>query len=450
MRLTVVGAGYVGLTTAVCFAHLGNEVMVVEKLPEKVQALKEGKVPFYEPGLEEMLKENLSLGRLSFTTDLKEGLGFSDVIFICVGTPQKPDGSADLSQVEEVARETARLMEGYKLLVEKSTVPVNTHKLIKRTVERYLKRRGKILEFDVASNPEFLREGSAVRDFLEPDRIVIGVESERARQIMEALYKDFKCPIIFTDPATSELIKHASNSFLAMKISYINMVADLCEKVGADVRLVAEGMGYDKRIGREFLRAGIGWGGSCFPKDIKAFMKMAKDHGVDFSLLEEVDKINQRRAVQFVEKVKSVLWSLKDKTLAVWGLSFKPNTDDIREAPSLRLVSMLLKEGARLKLYDPKAMENFKRLYPPGKDLDYAPDMYSAVEGASALLIFTEWEEFQKADLSKVKELMELPIIIDGRNIYDPDVVRGLGFEYYGVGCPKGPLTLPAGRPRTL
>jgi len=436
MRLTVVGAGYVGLTTAVCFAHLGNEVMVVEKLPEKVQVLKEGKVPFYEPGLEEMLKENLSLGRLFFTTDLKEGLDFSDVIFICVGTPQRPDGSADLSQVEEVARETAKLMEGYKLLVEKSTVPVNTHKLIKRTVERYLKMRGKILGFDVASNPEFLREGSAVRDFLEPDRIVIGVESERARRIMEELYKDFKCPIIFTDPTTSELIKHASNSFLAMKISYINMVADLCEKVGADVRLVAEGMGYDKRIGREFLRAGIGWGGSCFPKDIKAFIKMAKDHGVDFSLLEEVDKINQRRAVQFVEKVRSVLWSLKDKTLAVWGLSFKPNTDDIREAPSLRLVPMLLKEGARLKLYDPKAMKNFKKLYPPGKDLDYAPDMYSAVEGASALLIFTEWEEFQKADLRRVKELMELPIIIDGRNIYEPEVVRGLGFEYYGVGVP--------------
>jgi UDPglucose 6-dehydrogenase len=420
MRLTVVGAGYVGLTTAVCFAHLGNEVMVVEKLPEKVQALKKGEVPFYEPGLEEMLRESQSLGRLSFTTDLKEGLDFSDVIFICVGTPQKPDGSADLSQVEEVAGETARFMEGYKLLVEKSTVPVNTHKLIKRTVERYLKRRGKILEFDVASNPEFLREGSAVRDFLEPDRIVIGVESQRAHQIMEALYKDFKCPIIFTDPATSELIKHASNSFLAMKISYINMVADLCEKVGADVRLVAEGMGYDKRVGREFLRAGIGWGGSCFPKDIKAFIKMAKDHGVDFSLLEEVDKINQRRAVQFVEKVKSVLWSLKDKTLAVWGLSFKPNTDDIREAPSLRLVSILLREGARLKLYDPKAMENFKKVYPPDKDLDYAPDMYSAVEGASALLIFTEWEEFQRADLGRVKELMELPIIIDGRNIYEP------------------------------
>jgi UDPglucose 6-dehydrogenase len=436
MRLTVVGQGMWGLPPQYALPTLSTRLWWWKNCQRRVQALKEGNVPFYEPGLEEMLKENLSLGRLFFTTDLKEGLDFSDVIFICVGTPQRPDGSADLSQVEEVARETAKLMEDYKLLVEKSTVPVNTHKLIKRTVERYLKRRGKILEFDVASNPEFLREGSAVRDFLEPDRIVIGVESERARRIMEELYKDFKCPIIFTDPATSELIKHASNSFLAMKISYINMVADLCEKVGADVRLVAEGMGYDKRIGREFLRAGIGWGGSCFPKDIKAFIKMAKDYGVDFSLLEEVDKINQRRAVQFVEKVKSVLWSLKDKTLAVWGLSFKPNTDDIREAPSLRLVPMLLKEGARLKLYDPKAMENFKKLYPPGKDLDYAPDMYSAVEGASALLIFTEWEEFQRADLSRVKELMELPIIIDGRNIYEPDAVRGLGFEYYGVGVP--------------
>jgi nucleotide sugar dehydrogenase len=436
MKLTVVGAGYVGLTTAVCFAHLGHEVMVVEKLPNKVELLKEGKVPFYEPGLEELLKENLSLGRLSFTTELKQGLNFSEVIFICVGTPQNPDGSADLSQVEEVARETAKIMESYKLFVEKSTVPVNTHKLIKRTVERYLQRRGKQIEFDVVSNPEFLREGSAIKDFLEPDRIVVGVESQRARQIMEELYRDFKCPVIFTDPATSELIKHASNSFLAMKISYINMVADLCEKVGADVRLVAEGMGYDKRIGREFLRAGIGWGGSCFPKDIKAFIKMAKDHGVDFSLLEEVDKINQRRAVQFVEKVKNVLWSLKGKTLAVWGLSFKPNTDDIREAPSLRIIPLLLKEGAFLKLYDPKAMENFKALYPPGKDLTYEKDIYKTVEGASALLILTEWEEFEKADLERVKELMELPIIVDGRNMYDPKKVRELGFEYYGVGVP--------------
>ncbi len=436
MKLTVIGAGYVGLTTAVCFAYLGNQLMVVEKLSEKVEALREGKVPFYEPGLEDLLRESQSSGRLSFTTDLREGLNFSDVIFICVGTPQKPDGSADLSQVEEVARETAKLMEGYKLFVEKSTVPVNTHKLIKRTVERYLQRRGKQIEFDVVSNPEFLREGNAVKDFLEPDRIVVGVESQRARRIMEELYRDFKCPIIFTDPATSELIKHASNSFLAMKISYINMVADLCEKVGADVRLVAEGMGYDKRIGKDFLRAGIGWGGSCFPKDIKAFIKMAEDHGVDFSLLKEVDKINSRRAYQFVEKVKNAIWSLRGKTLAIWGLSFKPNTDDIREAQSLRIIPLLLKEGALLKLYDPKAMDNFKKLYPPSKDLDYAQDMYSAVKGASALLILTEWEEFEKADLSKVKELMELPIIIDGRNIYNPEEVRKLGFEYYGVGVP--------------
>ncbi|WP_448583419.1 UDP-glucose dehydrogenase family protein [Thermocrinis sp.] len=436
MRLTVVGAGYVGLTTAVCFAHLGHEVKVVEKLPHKVELLKEGKVPFYEPGLEELLLESLRKGRIDFTTQLSEGVEFSEVIFICVGTPQNPDGSADLSQVEEVARETAKLMNSYKLLVEKSTVPVNTHKLIKRTVERYLRKRGKSVEFDTASNPEFLREGSAIKDFLYPDRIVIGVESEKARKILWELYKDFNCPIIFTDPATSELIKHASNSFLAMKISYINMVADLCEKVGADIKLVAEGMGYDKRIGKDFLRAGIGWGGSCFPKDIKAFIKMAEDHGVDFSLLKEVDKINSRRAYQFVEKVKNAIWSLRGKTLAIWGLSFKPNTDDIREAPSLRIIPLLLKEGALLKLYDPKAMDNFKKVYPPSKDLDYAQDMYSAVKGTSALLILTEWEEFEKADLSKVRELMELPIIIDGRNIYNPEEVRRLGFEYYGVGVP--------------
>ncbi|WP_448587178.1 UDP-glucose dehydrogenase family protein [Thermocrinis sp.] len=434
MRITVVGAGYVGLTTAVCFAHLGNEVMVVEKVQKKVELLKDGRVPFYEPGLEDLLVENLRKGRISFTTQLSEGVEFSDLIFICVGTPQNPDGSADLSQVEEVAKETAKLMNSYKLLVEKSTVPVNTHKLIKRTVERYLKIRGKSMEFDVASNPEFLREGSAVQDFLYPDRIVIGVESQRSREILQELYKDFTCPIIFTDPATSELIKHASNSFLAMKISYINMVADLCEKVGADVRLVAEAMGYDKRIGREFLRAGIGWGGSCFPKDIKAFIRMAEDQGVDFSLLKEVDKINTRRAQQFVDKVKSVIWSLRGKSLAIWGLSFKPNTDDIREAPSLKIIPLLLKEGAFLKLYDPKAMDNFKALYPPGKDLTYAEDMYDAVKDASALLILTEWREFEEADLKKVKELMELPIIVDGRNIYDPKKVRELGIEYYGIG----------------
>ncbi len=433
MRITVVGGGYVGLTTGVCFAYLGHEVMVVEKISEKVSMLSQGVSPIYEPGLEELLQENLKKNRISFTTNLREGLSFSDVIFICVGTPQNPDGSADLSQVEEVARETAKLMDSYKLLIEKSTVPVNTHKLIKKTVIRYLR---KPVDFDVASNPEFLREGSAVKDFLEPDRIVVGVESERAKEIFQELYKDFKCPIIFTDPATAELIKHASNSFLAMKISFINMVAELCEKTGADVKLVAEGMGYDKRIGREFLNAGIGWGGSCFPKDVKAFYRMGTDYGVDFSLIKEVEKINERRTDHFIDKVKSALWSVRNKTLAVWGLSFKPNTDDIREAPSIKIISRLIKEGARIRAYDPKAVENFRRLFPEGRDISYAEGPYKALEGAQALLILTEWDEFRHADLDRVKELLEIPVIIDGRNIFEPEEMKRMGFEYYCIGRP--------------
>ncbi len=432
MKLTVVGGGYVGLTTGVCFAHLGHEVVVVEKIPQKVELLRAGRSPIYEPGLEELMHESLSSNRLKFTTDLKEGLEFSEVIFICVGTPQGPDGSADLSQVEEVTRETAKLMTSYKLLIEKSTVPVNTHQLIKKTVQRYIKNPD--IPYDVASNPEFLKEGSAVEDFLKPDRIVVGVESERAKKIFEELYKDFNCPIIFTDPATAELIKHASNSFLAMKISFINMVADLCEKTGADIKLVADGMGYDKRIGREFLNAGIGYGGSCFPKDVKAFIRIAQDYGLDFGLLREVDRINQERPIRFVEKVKSIFWSVKGKKLAVWGLAFKPNTDDIREAPSIKIVDMLLREGAKLSLYDPKAMENFKLLFPEGKGISYAKDPYSAVESAEGLLILTEWQEFKRADLGRVKGLMALPLIVDGRNVYEPEEVRALGFEYYPVG----------------
>ena len=436
MRVTVIGGGYVGLVTGACFSHLGNEVIVVEKVPEKVERLKRGESPIYEPGLEDLLREGLERGSLTFTTDIREGVNFSDVIFICVGTPSRPDGSADLSQVEEVARLTARNMNSYKLLVEKSTVPVNTHQLVKKTVQRYLRSD---VPFDVASNPEFLREGSAVYDFLNPDRIVVGVESERARRIMEELYKpltDKGFPLLITDPATAELIKHASNSFLAMKISFINMVADLCEKTGADVELVAEGMGYDKRIGREFLRAGIGYGGSCFPKDVKAFIKIAEDRGVDFSLLKEVERINSKRVEKFIEKVKNAVWTLKDKKVAVWGLAFKPNTDDIREAPSLRIVPELVKEGAKVRAYDPKAMENFKRVFVEGEDLIYVGDKYEAVEDAEVLLILTEWDEFAKADMEKVKELMALPIVIDGRNLFDPRRMEEIGFEYYSIGRP--------------
>ncbi len=427
MRITVMGAGYVGLTTGVCFSHLGHHVLVVEKLPEKVSMLKDGKLPIYEPGLEDLLLENLSR-RISFTTSVEEGIAFSDIIFISVGTPQNQDGSADLSQVEEVARTVATHMESYKLLVEKSTVPVNTHKLIKKTIQRNAKRE---VDFDVASNPEFLREGSALKDFLEPDRVVVGVESERAKDIFKEIYKDIRAPIIFTDPATAELIKHASNSFLAMKISFINMIADLCEKTGADVKLVADGMGYDKRIGRSFLNAGIGWGGSCFPKDVKAFIKIAESYGVDFSLLKEVERVNSSRIKRFIEKVQDVLWSLKDKKLALWGLAFKPNTDDIREAPSIKIVSALLEHGAKVYAYDPKAMENFKRFFPK---INYGNSMYDVLKDADALLIITEWEEFVKANLFKVKNLMKLPIIIDGRNVYEPSHVRELGFEYYPMG----------------
>lgn len=431
MNITVIGGGYVGLTTGICLSHLGHKVKVVEKIPQKVQMLKEGHLPIYEPGLEELLQEGLKQDRISFTTDIVEGIDFSQVIFVCVGTPEQEDGSADLSQVEEVARLTAQHMKTYKMLVEKSTVPVNTHKLIKKTVQRYMKSP---IEFDVVSNPEFLREGNAVKDFLQPDRIVIGVESDRAKSIMQEIYKPIKAPIIFTDPATAELIKHASNSFLAMKISFINMIADLCEKTGADVKLVADGIGYDRRIGRAFLDAGIGWGGSCFPKDVKAFIKIAEDHGVDFSLLKEVERINAERIDRFIQKVKTALWSLKDKRLAVWGLSFKPNTDDIRYAPSIKVVSALLKHGAKLSLYDPKAMNNFKRIFPEGKDLSYAQDMYQALVNCEALLILTEWEEFKKADLQRVKELLRLPIIIDGRNIYEPSKMKEEGFEYYCMG----------------
>ncbi|MCS7084328.1 MAG: UDP-glucose/GDP-mannose dehydrogenase family protein [Aquificaceae bacterium] len=432
MRITVVGAGYVGLTTAACFAHLGHEVMVVEKLRHKVELLNSGKVPIYEPGLEELISQNLSVKRLFLTTEIEQGLDFSSVIFICVGTPENPDGSADLSQVEEVARQCANIKSDYKLLVEKSTVPVNTHKLIKKTLERYSKDTNQ--SFEVASNPEFLREGSAIEDFLNPDRIVIGVESQRAKEIFLELYKDFNCPIIFTDPSTAELIKHASNSFLATKISFINMIADLCERVGADVKLVADGMGFDKRIGRAFLNAGLGFGGSCFPKDLKAFIKIANSYGLDFGLLREVERINSQRAINFVQKVKDALWNIKGKTLAIWGLSFKPNTDDIREAPSMRVIELLLKEGANLRLYDPKAALNFSRLFPSSERILYLEDKYEALKGACALLIITEWPEFENANLETIKELLELPLIFDGRNIFDPKRMQQLGFEYYAMG----------------
>ncbi|WP_457623559.1 UDP-glucose dehydrogenase family protein [Persephonella sp.] len=435
MKITVIGAGYVGLVTAACFADIGNEVVCVEKVSSKLEKLCRGISPIYEPGLTEMLQRNIKEGRIQFTDKIEEGVEFSDVIFLCVGTPQGEDGKADLSQVEEASRQIAQSMESYKLIIEKSTVPVNTHQWVKKTVRRYIKNSD--IPFDVASNPEFLREGSAIYDFMNPDRIVVGVESEKAKKIMEELYKPFTekgFPLLVTTPQAAELIKHASNSFLAMKISYINMIADLCEKVGADINEVADGMGYDKRIGRAFLNAGIGYGGSCFPKDVQAFIKIAEDHGLDFGLLRETEKINKSRRRKFLDRIEDILWIAKDKNIAVWGLAFKPNTDDIREAPSIDIVGELNKLGANLRLYDPKAVENFKTLFPEGDNISYPSDKYEALKDADALLILTEWDEFKDADLEKIKKLMRLPIVIDGRNIFEPEKMKEMGFEYYSIG----------------
>ena len=434
MKITVIGTGYVGLVTALGFSELGNEVMCVDKMPSKLAKLSKGICPIYEPELTELLQKQIKKGKIHFTDKIKEGVNFSDIIFLCVGTPQGDTGKADLSQVEEASIDIAHNMNSYKLIIEKSTVPVNTHQWVKTVIKRYLKNN---IKFDVASNPEFLKEGSAVYDFMNPDRIVVGAESYRAKEILEKLYKPFKekaIPLIITTPAAAELIKHASNSFLAMKISYINMVSELCEKVGADVDMVAEGMGYDKRIGKDFLCAGIGYGGSCFPKDVKAFIKIAEEHGVDFSLIEEVEKINIKRRADFIKRIKNVLWIIKDKNIAVWGLAFKPNTDDIREAPSIDIVRELEKAKANLKLYDPKAIENFKHIFPEKQNIKYFDDKYEALKDADVLLIITEWDEFKRADLDKIKENMRLPIIIDGRNIYQPKDMKKKGFEYYSIG----------------
>lgn len=434
MKITIIGAGYVGLVSATCFAELGNRVMCLEKVSSKLATLRKGESTLYEPGLTEMLKKNVDAGTISFTDNIEEGIAFSDVIFLCVGTPQSDDGAADLSQIEEASRHIALHKKGYKMIIEKSTVPVNTHQWVKKTVQRYSKEDS---GFDVASNPEFLREGSAVYDFLNPDRIVVGVESVRAREIFEELYRpltDKGHPLLITTPATAELIKHASNSFLALKISYINMVADLCERVGSDTDVVADGMGYDKRIGRSFLNVGIGYGGSCFPKDIKAFIRMAEDNGVDFAILREAERVNTRRRRKFMDMIENCLWINKGKKIAVWGLAFKPNTDDVREAPAIDIVNGLADAGADLRLYDPKAAENFRQMLGEKSNVQYFGDKYEALKGTDALVIITEWDEFRAADLDMIKSLMKLPLIIDGRNIFRPEVMKRKGFEYTSMG----------------
>ncbi len=432
MKIGIIGTGYVGMVTAVGLAELGHNVIGTDTDREKIEMASKGIPPIYEPGLEELLKSNLKKGNLSFMLDLKETIRSCDVLFVCVNTPQKEDGSADMSYVESVSRDIAQNLNGYKLIVEKSTVPIQTSLWIRRTINLY---RRKDLDFDVASNPEFLREGSAVSDFLNPDRIIIGVETDRAKDIMVKIYERYEERILITNIDTAELIKHASNSFLAMKISFINLVANLCEKTKADVELVAKGMGLDPRIGPLFLRAGLGYGGSCFPKDVRALIKIGEDLGVDLDLLKEVDRINADRIKAFIDKIKKALWILKDKKIAVLGLAFKPQTDDIRNAPSINLIQALLDEGAELSLHDPQAVDNMKEIFkeqPPS--IRYSSSPYEAAADANALLIVTEWDEYKNLDLEKIKELLANPIIVDGRNSFDPEQMRNMGFEYYSIG----------------
>lgn len=432
MKIGIIGTGYVGLVSAVGLAELGHNVIGTDKDGAKIEKIAQGKVPIYEPGLEELLKKNLAAGNLSFSDDLDNTIRSSDVLFVCVNTPQREDGSADMSYVEGVSQKIAENLNSYKLVVEKSTVPVQTSSWIKRTISLNTKQKS---AFDVVSNPEFLREGAAVNDFLEPDRIIIGVESEQARDMMVKIYEKYRERILITNIDTAELIKHASNSFLAMKISFINLMSDLCERTDADVELVAKGMGLDARIGEQFLRAGLGYGGSCFPKDVRALIKIGEDLGADLKMLKEVDHVNTARIKVFVDKIKQALWILKDKKIAVLGLAFKPETDDIRNAPSIYVMRELLKENASLRLYDPKAMDNMKHFFPektPG--IEYCQDAVTALTGVNAALFITEWGEFKELDLSQVKSVMANPILIDGRNIFNPETVRKLGFEYYSMG----------------
>lgn len=446
MDLSVIGAGYVGLVTAACLSEIGHRVICMDHDAEKMAALEDGKMPIYEPHLEELIRSNRQKGRLFFTMDLCQAARDSQVIFICVGTPPLENGEADLSAVEKVTRQVASVAHSYKLVVEKSTVPVQTGEYIHKTLQIYC--RAEDGDFDVASNPEFLREGSAVHDFFHPDRIVVGVRDKKAENILREIYQPIlngftSCPahstcpplpkpvFLTTDIRSAEIIKHASNSFLATKISFINAIADICERVGADIQKVSEGMGLDPRIGRAFLNAGLGFGGFCFPKDLQAFLRISEKMGYDFALLRETEKINQKRIDVAVEKLKKALWVLQGKRIAVLGLAFKPNTDDVRFAPSLALIRRLKQEGCLIWAYDPQAMVKASREIP---DISYTKDPYEAAQGAEAIVLATEWSEFARLDWEKIRQSMTRPYLLDGRNFLDPKEMKALGFEYEGMG----------------
>jgi UDPglucose 6-dehydrogenase len=433
MRITMVGTGYVGLTTGACLANLGNDVVCLDIDENKISMLNKGEMPIYEPSLKELVLRNVEEGRLRFTTDSKYAIESSDIIFIAVGTPEGEDGSADLKYVLAVSEAIGKYMNGYKLVVDKSTVPVGTADKVKETIKQHTQ-----YEVDVCSNPEFLREGNAISDFSNPDRVVIGVDSEKAKELMIKIYRGIERtgnPIMITDIKSAEMIKYASNAMLATRISFMNQIAPLCEKVGADVKQVAKGMGLDKRIGSRFLQAGVGYGGSCFPKDVKALIKTLQDNNCSASILDSVDRTNELQKLYVLPKLQSIFQDLKDKTIAIWGLSFKPKTDDMREAPSLVIIKELQKFGAKIKAFDPIAQEEAKK-HLGMEGIEYASNPYNAVDGADCLILVTEWNEFRQLDFEKIKSLMAQPNIIDGRNVYEPKEMRELGFNYKSVGRP--------------
>jgi len=428
MKLTIIGTGYVGLVTGTCFAEVGHQVICVDNNADKVKLLQGGGIPIYEPGLEDLVRKNVKEGRLRFTASTREGVENSDVVFLAVPTPPLPDGGVDLSFIEGVAREIAGAMTSYKIVVDKSTVPVKTGQKVTETIKRYCKAK---VDFDVVSNPEFLREGFAVEDLMKPDRVVVGVANQRPVPAMKEIYSPFNAPIIVTDINSAELIKHAANSFLALKISYINAISIICEASGANVQEVANGMGMDARIGRRFLDAGLGFGGSCFPKDLSAFIKISEQLGYDFRLLKEVQRINSEQMERFVKKISETLWVLKDKKIGVLGLAFKQNTDDVRLSPAIELCQRLLREGATLRVHDPKAMEKAKDVL---KGVTYVDDMNEVADGCDALVVATEWPVFKKLDLVRARKLLSHPILFDGRNLFDAREMEEMGFIYKSVG----------------
>ena len=437
MNIAIVGTGYVGLVTGACFADTGVNVTCVDVDEKKIAELKQGKMPIYEPGLDELVTENYAAGRLHFTTSLEAVLNEQDIIFSAVGTPPDEDGSADLKYVLQVARTIGRNLNKYVVVVTKSTVPVGTAVKIRDVINEELDKRGVQIDFDVASNPEFLKEGSAIKDFMSPDRVVVGVDSERAKRLLTRLYKPFllvNFRVIFMDIPSAEITKYAANSMLATRISFMNDIANLCEKVGADVNMVRDGIGSDARIGRRFLYAGCGYGGSCFPKDVKALVKTADDNGYSMEVLKAVERVNERQKALLFTKLQKAFGniSLNGHTVTLWGLAFKPETDDMRESTALVMIRLLSEAGCKIRVYDPIAMDECKRRV--GDAVTYCRDMYDAVDGSEALLLLTEWKQFRLPDWQKVKDRMKRPLLIDGRNIFDAQEMKELGFDYHCIG----------------